>query len=163
MINVASTGTRVIEVASTLSAGVTGRFFADLGADVVRVEEFEELAVDPAERAAQTWARAHKRVPRRGRAGSSASVTSRRSSLAPTSSSPMSARVGGSRRSRLSRRWSTRTQVSSSLTSRGSARSARTSTTWRPIWSCWRCPATSTCADSTTVNRSDSASTWSTS
>ena len=62
MINVASTGTRVIEVASTLSAGVTGRFFADLGADVVRVEEFEELAVDPAERAAQTWARAQARA-----------------------------------------------------------------------------------------------------
>lgn len=44
MINVAYAGTRVIEVASTLSAGVTGRFFADLGADVVRVEAFEELA-----------------------------------------------------------------------------------------------------------------------
>src|SRR5690349_7158809 len=62
MISVAYAGTRVIEIASTLSAGVTGRCFADLGADVVRVEEGEQLAVDPAERAVQTWARARKRV-----------------------------------------------------------------------------------------------------
>ena len=62
MISVAYAGTRVIEIASTLSAGVVGRCFADLGADVVRVEEVEHLPADPAERAVQTWARARKRV-----------------------------------------------------------------------------------------------------
>ena len=45
MINVAYAGTRVIEIASGLSAGVAGRFLADLGADVVRVEAFERAAV----------------------------------------------------------------------------------------------------------------------
>ena len=48
MTSVAYAGTRVIEIASTLSAGVAGRFFADLGADVVRVEEIDHLTVDPA-------------------------------------------------------------------------------------------------------------------
>ena len=62
MTSVAYAGTRVIEIASTLSAGVAGRCFADLGADVVRVEEVEHLPLDPAERAVQTWARARKRV-----------------------------------------------------------------------------------------------------
>src|SRR5690242_2437800 len=62
MIGVAYAGTRVIEIASTLSAGVTGRCFADLGADVVRVEEVEQLPMDATERAVQTWARARKRV-----------------------------------------------------------------------------------------------------
>ena len=36
MINVAYAKTRVIEIASGLSAAVAGRFFADLGADVVQ-------------------------------------------------------------------------------------------------------------------------------
>lgn len=62
MIDVAYAGTRVIEIASTLSAGVTGRCFADLGADVVRVEEVEQLPMDATERAVQTWARARKRL-----------------------------------------------------------------------------------------------------
>ena len=62
MISVAYAGTRVIEIASASSAGVAGRFFADLGADVVRVEEVEKDPADPAERAVQTWARARKRV-----------------------------------------------------------------------------------------------------
>src|SRR5262249_23635422 len=61
MISGAYAGSRVIEIASTLSAGVTGRCFADLGADVVRFEELEQLAMDPGERAVQTWARAGKR------------------------------------------------------------------------------------------------------
>ena len=55
-------GTRVIEIASGLSAGVAGRFLADLGADVVRFEEFGQAPLDAAERAAQMWARARKRV-----------------------------------------------------------------------------------------------------
>jgi crotonobetainyl-CoA:carnitine CoA-transferase CaiB-like acyl-CoA transferase len=62
MISVSYAGTRVIEIASALSAGVAGRCFADLGADVVRVEEIEKLPADPAERAVRTWARARKRV-----------------------------------------------------------------------------------------------------
>src|SRR5438067_437918 len=62
MISVAYAGTRVIEIASTLSAGVAGRCFADLGADVVRVEKVEQLPMDTTERAVQTWARARKRV-----------------------------------------------------------------------------------------------------
>ncbi len=60
MTSVAYAGTRVIEIASTLSAGVAGRCFADLGADVVRVE-VEHLPMDTTERAVQTWARARKR------------------------------------------------------------------------------------------------------
>lgn len=62
MINVAYAGTRVIEIASGLSAGVAGRFLADLGADVVRVEAFEPPPIDPGERAARHWARARKRL-----------------------------------------------------------------------------------------------------
>ena len=62
MISVAYAGTRVIEIASGLSAGVAGRFFADLGADVVRFESFEVPPSDPGELAALTWARARKRV-----------------------------------------------------------------------------------------------------
>jgi crotonobetainyl-CoA:carnitine CoA-transferase CaiB-like acyl-CoA transferase len=62
MINVAYAGTRVIEIASGLSAGVAGRFFADLGADVMRFEEFGQSPVDAGERAVQMWARARKRV-----------------------------------------------------------------------------------------------------
>jgi crotonobetainyl-CoA:carnitine CoA-transferase CaiB-like acyl-CoA transferase len=62
MISVAYAGTRVIEIASTLSAGVAGRCFADLGADVVRVEAVEQLPMDATERAVQIWARARKRV-----------------------------------------------------------------------------------------------------
>ena len=62
MINAAYAGTRVIEMASGLSAGVAGRFLADLGADVVRVEAFEPPPFDPGERAALNWARARKRI-----------------------------------------------------------------------------------------------------
>src|SRR5436853_1085376 len=62
MISVAYAGTRVIEIASTLSAGVAGRCFADLGAEVVRVEEVEQFPMDTTERAVQSWARARKRM-----------------------------------------------------------------------------------------------------
>jgi len=62
MISVAYAGTRVIEIASGLAAGVAGRFFADLGADVVRLEAIEDPAPDPGERGALAWARARKRV-----------------------------------------------------------------------------------------------------
>ncbi len=62
MTNGAYAGTRVIEIASGLSAGVAGRLLADLGADVVRVEAFEQPTVDPGERAVLTWARARKRI-----------------------------------------------------------------------------------------------------
>jgi crotonobetainyl-CoA:carnitine CoA-transferase CaiB-like acyl-CoA transferase len=62
MINTAYAGTRVIEIASGLSAGVAGRFFADLGADVVRIESIEQSSDRPGERAALTWARARKRL-----------------------------------------------------------------------------------------------------
>jgi crotonobetainyl-CoA:carnitine CoA-transferase CaiB-like acyl-CoA transferase len=62
LINVAYAGTRVIEVASGLAAGVAGRFFADLGAEVVRVEAFEEPLSHPGDRAVVSWARAGKRV-----------------------------------------------------------------------------------------------------
>ncbi len=62
MIGVAYAGTRVIEIASGLAAGVAGRFFADLGADVVRVEAIDQPPVDPGERAVLTWARARKRI-----------------------------------------------------------------------------------------------------
>src|SRR5262245_55556657 len=62
MINVAYAGTHVIEIASGLSAGVSGRFFADLGADVIRFEELGQPPDDAGERAVQTWARANKRV-----------------------------------------------------------------------------------------------------
>src|SRR5262245_45903384 len=62
MISVAYAGTRVIEIASTLSAGVAGRCFADLGADVVRVEAVEQFPMDATERAVQAWTRARKRV-----------------------------------------------------------------------------------------------------
>ena len=58
MINTAYEGTRVIEISSGISAGVVGRFFADLGADVVRLEQFDEPGVEPGEQAVQTWARA---------------------------------------------------------------------------------------------------------
>lgn len=61
MISTAFTGTRVVEIASGLSAGVAGRFLADLGADVVRVEQFAEPIVELGERAARSWARAGKR------------------------------------------------------------------------------------------------------
>ncbi|MGE0385359.1 MAG: CoA transferase [Gammaproteobacteria bacterium] len=62
MIDTAYAGTRVIEIASRLTAGVTGRFFADFGADVLRVELFEEPPARPAERAALAWARLNKQV-----------------------------------------------------------------------------------------------------
>jgi crotonobetainyl-CoA:carnitine CoA-transferase CaiB-like acyl-CoA transferase len=62
MINVAYAQTRVIEIASGLSAAVAGRFFADLGADVVRVEALEHAPVHPGERAVLAWARARKRI-----------------------------------------------------------------------------------------------------
>jgi crotonobetainyl-CoA:carnitine CoA-transferase CaiB-like acyl-CoA transferase len=52
----------VIEIASGLSAGVAGRFFADLGADVVRVEAIDRPPARPDERAVPAWARARKRV-----------------------------------------------------------------------------------------------------
>jgi crotonobetainyl-CoA:carnitine CoA-transferase CaiB-like acyl-CoA transferase len=72
MINAAYAGTRVIEISSGLSAAVTGRFFADLGADVVRMEALEQRPAHPGERAVLAWARARKRVlasPDRGRLG----------------------------------------------------------------------------------------------
>src|ERR1700716_1829402 len=72
MSSVAYAGTRVIEIASGLSAGVAGRVFAALGADVVGVEPFEQPPVDPGERAVLTWARARKRIlstPDSGRLG----------------------------------------------------------------------------------------------
>jgi crotonobetainyl-CoA:carnitine CoA-transferase CaiB-like acyl-CoA transferase len=62
MIDVAYAGTRVIEIASGVSAGVAGRFLSDLGADVVRVEVSERPAGDPGERALMDWARGRKRV-----------------------------------------------------------------------------------------------------
>ncbi len=62
MISIAYEGTRVIEIASGLSAAVTGRFFADLGADVMRVEELEQAPDQPGERAVLAWARAAKRM-----------------------------------------------------------------------------------------------------
>jgi crotonobetainyl-CoA:carnitine CoA-transferase CaiB-like acyl-CoA transferase len=62
MINSAYQGTRVIEIASGLSAAVTGRFFADLGADVVRVEALEQPPAHPGEGALLSWARAGKRT-----------------------------------------------------------------------------------------------------
>jgi len=62
MISVAYAGTRVLEIASGLSAGVAGRFFADLGAEVVRVEAYERPLVDAGEQAARSWARARKRL-----------------------------------------------------------------------------------------------------
>jgi crotonobetainyl-CoA:carnitine CoA-transferase CaiB-like acyl-CoA transferase len=62
MIDSAYERTRVIEIASGLSAAVTGRLFADLGADVVRVEALEQAPAHPGERAALAWARAAKRT-----------------------------------------------------------------------------------------------------
>lgn len=62
MINVAYSGTRVVEVASGLGAGVAGRIFADLGAEVVRLEAPAQPPVDSAERAVRTWTRAGKRL-----------------------------------------------------------------------------------------------------
>ncbi len=62
MTSAAYAGTRVIELASGLSAGVAGRFFADLGADVVRVEMYERAPAEPGERAVAMWAQAGKRV-----------------------------------------------------------------------------------------------------
>jgi len=62
MINVAYEGTRVIEIASGLPSAVTGRFFADLGADVVRMEALEQPREHPGEQALLAWARAGKRV-----------------------------------------------------------------------------------------------------
>jgi len=62
MIDRAYAGTRVIEIASGLSAGVAGRFFAELGADVVRVEAAEQAQGHPGERPVLSWARARKRI-----------------------------------------------------------------------------------------------------
>jgi crotonobetainyl-CoA:carnitine CoA-transferase CaiB-like acyl-CoA transferase len=62
MIDRAYAGTRVIEIASGLSAGVAGRFFADLGADVVRVEAGEKPQDLPDEPPVFSWARARKRI-----------------------------------------------------------------------------------------------------
>ncbi|MGE0878830.1 MAG: CoA transferase [Acidimicrobiia bacterium] len=62
MISTAYAGTRVVELASGLAAGVVGRVFADLGADVVRVELPERALVDRGEIAAQAWTRARKRT-----------------------------------------------------------------------------------------------------
>lgn len=62
MIDTAYAGTRVIEISSGISAGVAGRFFADLGADVVRFEQLEEPPIDAGDRVVQTWARAGKRT-----------------------------------------------------------------------------------------------------
>lgn len=62
MINTAYAGTRVVEIASGLSAGMAGRFFADFGADVVRIEQLARPVVDPADRAVLAWARGNKRI-----------------------------------------------------------------------------------------------------
>ena len=62
MIDVAYARTRVIEVASGLSAAVAGRLFADLGADVVRVEALERPPAHPGGQAVLAWARARKRI-----------------------------------------------------------------------------------------------------
>ncbi|HUJ67004.1 MAG TPA: CoA transferase, partial [Acidimicrobiales bacterium] len=62
MIDAAYERTRVIEIASGLSAAVAGRFFADLGADVVRVEAFEQVPTQPGEGAVLAWARGRKRL-----------------------------------------------------------------------------------------------------
>ncbi|SDH70533.1 CoA transferase [Pseudonocardia oroxyli] len=60
MINSAYAGTRVLEIAAGLAAGVAGRFFADLGAEVIRLEPFSEPAQDFGDATVQTWARAGK-------------------------------------------------------------------------------------------------------
>jgi crotonobetainyl-CoA:carnitine CoA-transferase CaiB-like acyl-CoA transferase len=62
MIDVAYERTRVIEISSGVSAAVAGRFFADLGADVVRAEFIGPAPVHPGERGVLAWARARKRT-----------------------------------------------------------------------------------------------------
>jgi crotonobetainyl-CoA:carnitine CoA-transferase CaiB-like acyl-CoA transferase len=62
MIDSACKGTRVIEIASGIASGVAGRFFADLGADVVRFEQVDRPLAEPAELALRAWARAGKRT-----------------------------------------------------------------------------------------------------
>jgi len=52
----------VIEIASGIASGVAGRFFADLGADVIRFEQPERPLIEPAEVALRAWARAGKRT-----------------------------------------------------------------------------------------------------
>jgi crotonobetainyl-CoA:carnitine CoA-transferase CaiB-like acyl-CoA transferase len=62
MINTAYRGARVIEIAAGLPASVAGRFFADLGADVVRLEVLEQAPAHPGESGLLAWARAAKRT-----------------------------------------------------------------------------------------------------
>jgi crotonobetainyl-CoA:carnitine CoA-transferase CaiB-like acyl-CoA transferase len=74
MIDSACTGTRVIEIASGIASGVAGRFFADMGADVVRFEQTDRPLVDPADFALRAWARAGKRTLDLGGGGVSLDV-----------------------------------------------------------------------------------------
>src|SRR5262245_9229835 len=64
MLDSAYRGTRVLEIASGLSAGMAGRFFADLGAEVLRVEQLAVSPHDAAEAALLDWTRLNKRTLR---------------------------------------------------------------------------------------------------
>src|SRR5207249_3424463 len=65
-------GTRVLELAAGLSAGVAGRFFADLGAEVIRVEYPETPPHNAAEEALLDWTRLHKGTLRTATGGAPA-------------------------------------------------------------------------------------------
>src|SRR5438874_13433344 len=77
MLDAAFTGTRVLELSAGLTAGVCGRFFADLGADVLRVEQLEPPPERPEDLALLDWARGNKRTLQPDAAGITAADVER--------------------------------------------------------------------------------------